>query len=140
MQGFLTSLGDLFSIDQWIWLISGITVITFVFSLVWVVYMIRKIPADYFIHKDKKAFTQKPSMISWVLYGIRNVFGIILILLGIIMLFTPGQGLLTIVMGLSIMNFPGKRQLEIRLLRMKSISRSLNWIRQKKGLADIQIP
>ena len=41
----------------------------------------------------------------------RNLLGGLLILLGLVMLVTPGQGILTIVLGFTIMDFPGKKRI-----------------------------
>jgi hypothetical protein len=38
-----------------------------------------------------------------------------LLLAGIIMLVTPGQGIISIVLGLFLMEFPGKRKLELKV-------------------------
>ena len=59
----------------------------------------------------------------------KNLFGLLLIAAGIVMLVLPGQGLLTILAGLMVMNFPGKYRLELWLVGHKSIARSINWIR-----------
>lgn len=41
----------------------------------------------------------------------RNLLGGVLILAGVVMLFTPGQGILTILLGFAIMDFPGKERI-----------------------------
>jgi len=61
----------------------------------------------------------------------KNIAGFFLLLVGFIMLFIPGQGILTIIAGLSVMNFPGKRKLEIKLASREKVMRGLNWIRDK---------
>jgi hypothetical protein len=47
------------------------------------------------------------------------------------MLLLPGQGLLTILIGITFTNFPGKYKLEQALARKHSILRAMNWIRRK---------
>jgi hypothetical protein len=47
------------------------------------------------------------------------------------MLVLPGQGLLTMLIGLSLLPFPGKQKMEQNILSRKSIRQSLNWIRIK---------
>ena len=49
------------------------------------------------------------------------------------MLILPGQGILTILIGLFLMNFPGKFKLERKLIAMPKVLKSLNWIRTKAG-------
>jgi len=48
-----------------------------------------------------------------------------------LMLVLPGQGLLTIVTGLLLINYPGKYKLEQKLVAIPSVFRALNWIRVK---------
>ncbi|MBA6417405.1 hypothetical protein H4J50_15435 [Colwellia sp. 6M3] len=47
------------------------------------------------------------------------------------MLVLPGQGLITMLIGLSLIPFPGKHKLEKNILARKSVRSSLNWIRTK---------
>ena len=62
---------------------------------------------------------------------VKIIIGIFLLVCGIAMLVLPGQGLLTMLIGLSMLPFPGKHKIEQNLLARKSIRSSLNWIRIK---------
>ena len=50
---------------------------------------------------------------------------------GILMLALPGQGLLTIIIGLVLMDFPGKYHAERWVISRHSILLTSNWIRKK---------
>jgi hypothetical protein len=50
---------------------------------------------------------------------------------GIIMLVLPGQGILTIVIGLTLVDFPGKYRIESAIVRHATVRRAIDWIRQK---------
>ncbi len=69
----------------------------------------------------------------------KNVFGLILVLAGLAMLILPGQGLLTIFVGLLLMNFPGKFSLERRIIRYTPIFRTINWIRQRQNIPPLRL-
>ena len=56
------------------------------------------------------------------------------------MLILPGQGLLTIVIGIFVADFPGKQTLERRLVANNKVFRAINWIRAKKGVAALSYP
>ena len=56
------------------------------------------------------------------------------------MLFIPGQGLLTILMGLALLDFPGKRAAELRLIRYAPVNKSIDWIRRKSNKPPLRIP
>ena len=68
----------------------------------------------------------------------KNLIGLSLIIGGLLMLVLPGQGLLTIVTGLLLVNYPGKYKLEQKLSSMPSIFRALNWIRLKAKKPPLQ--
>jgi hypothetical protein len=66
-----------------------------------------------------------------LIFVARNAVGLPLLVLGTVMLITPGQGLLTILLALGIMEFPGKWRLEHAILERRAVYRALNWIRRK---------
>jgi UPF0716 family protein affecting phage T7 exclusion len=59
------------------------------------------------------------------------IVGVCLVLGGLLMLVLPGQGLITILIGLSLIPFPGKNTMEQKLLSRNSVRSTLNWIRVK---------
>jgi hypothetical protein len=65
-----------------------------------------------------------------VLIG-KNSLGYLLLLGGILMLFLPGQGILTMVTGLMLIDYPGKFRLERKIVNRPTILKSLNWLRAK---------
>jgi hypothetical protein len=71
--------------------------------------------------------------VNFLLSVAKNFIGAAFILAGLAMLVLPGQGLLTILIGITFTNFPGKYRLEQALARSHSILRAMNWIRRKSG-------
>jgi hypothetical protein len=63
----------------------------------------------------------------------KNAIGLLFVTAGIAMLFLPGQGLVTIVIGLSLLDFPGKHALQAYCVKIPSVRMTLNWIRKKYG-------
>ena len=57
-----------------------------------------------------------------------------------VMLVVPGQGLLTILIGVMLTDFPGKYALERRLISQPSIFNAINWIRDKAGKEPLKRP
>ncbi|MCY3803108.1 MAG: hypothetical protein OXG06_01715 [Gammaproteobacteria bacterium] len=104
----------------------------FVVSLAVIPWLVTKIPADYFRAEYRRSKTSGGKSVPiQLLLGLKNLFGFLLILLGLVMLVLPGQGILTIVIGLFLMNFPGKYKLERALVSKPKVLNSLNWIRAK---------
>lgn len=71
---------------------------------------------------------------------LRNVLGGLLLLAGIAMLFVPGQGLLTIVIALLVVDFPGKFRVEQALVRRRWVLRTLNRLRAAAGRPPLRAP
>ena len=76
----------------------------------------------------------------WPMQVIKNMVGIVLMLSGLAMLVLPGQGLLTLFIGLSLVSFPGKPFLIRKLVRQKQVIQSINWLRRKFDRAPLAEP
>jgi hypothetical protein len=116
------------------WL-TGASAATFVISLVALPWLVARIPPDYFAHHKRHAtpLKQRHPVIRLLLLIGKNLLGTILLAGGIIMLFMPGQGLLTMAMGLLLLDYPGKFALERRVARQHAVLSGLNWLRAKTG-------
>ena len=69
---------------------------------------------------------------AFLLVG-RNVLGCLLIAAGVAMLVLPGQGVLTILVGTMLVDFPGKRRLERWIVERGPVLRAMNWLRERAG-------
>ncbi len=71
----------------------------------------------------------------------KNLAGAVLVLLGLIMALpgVPGQGLLTALIGLTLLNFPGKRRLERRLVRMPALLGAINRLRARFARPPLEL-
>ncbi len=125
----------IWSNETWIWALGIISVLSFVASLVFIPYLIVRMPADYFSaeKRHKTPWADQHIIIRTVLITLKNCLGIVLVILGLAMLVLPGQGLLTLFIGLICLNFPGKYRLEKWLIQQKNIRRSIDWLRQRAG-------
>ena len=61
----------------------------------------------------------------------KNLIGYVFVVAGIIMLMLPGQGILTIVIGITLLDFPGKYRLERWVVSRRPVLRSINWVRRR---------
>lgn len=121
---------------------SGVaSLVMFVGSLIAVPIFVVRLPEDYFSHEhdpELRAFGANALMRGlWVV--LKNVLGFIFLLIGILMLVLPGQGLLTMMAGLLLMDFPGKRRAVHWLLHRGSILRVMNWLRQRADKAPFSL-
>ncbi len=108
------------------------TVVTVTASYGIIVIGMIKIPADYFSSTYVKEINNdKHFSLRWAAFIIKNVIGFILIIAGIIMIFTPGPGVPTILLGLIMMDIPGKRPLEAKLIQRPMVLSAVNELRAK---------
>tara|TARA_Y100000589_G_scaffold73493_1_gene66624 strand:- start:896 stop:1309 length:414 start_codon:yes stop_codon:yes gene_type:complete len=117
--------------------ISSIAIL--VISALSIGYFIKKIPYDYFLN-DKRGMSRYKdnNPILWIItLAVKNLVGYCLILGGILMLVLPGQGLLTILVGLMLSDYPGKFKLEKRIIKTSLVLKTVNWYRAKSGIQPI---
>jgi hypothetical protein len=126
------------------WLVGmGVaSAVMFVGSLFLIPIMVVRMRADYFMHERSgwSALAGFHPAFRWVLLGLKNLLGVVLLVLGVAMLVGPGQGVLTILLSLSLLNFPGKRRLEIQLLRVPGLLAAINRLRQRAGRGPVMLP
>jgi len=122
------------------WLALG-SALTFIGTLVLVPILVVRIPQDYFVSRKRSRSTWRSMhpVPGLALLVAKNVCGLVLILAGVAMLVLPGQGMLTIVLGIMLLNFPGKYRLERRVARMRPVARSINWMRARGGHPPLKV-
>jgi len=111
----------------------------FFMSIFGIKYFAAKIPKDYFTNKQRGSKIKEISIVLWLFYIItKNLIGYIFIILGILALVLPGQGILMILIGLVMSDYPGKQNLERRVISIKTVRRGVNWLRKKSGVEEIE--
>ena len=121
---------------QWFIVIS---IITFIATLLLVPAIIIRLPANYFSSTKRQQLDNRHPAIKTLTLIIQNILGAILLLAGFIMLFTPGQGLITILAGMLIMNYPGKFKLERWIIIRFNLLKPINWYRKKHHIEPLFI-
>jgi len=134
---------------NFIFLTILITTVASIVYFIVISYIITQLDTRYFIRKNKvlkdfrtvksteanvditSRLTPINSGLNFVTNIAKIIFGLVLFICGLAMLVLPGQGLITMLIGLSLIPFPGKHKLENKLLARKSVRSSLNWIRIK---------
>jgi hypothetical protein len=99
------------------------------------------IPADYFVRKPEIAHSGR-SLAKRIRQVAMNIAGIFLVVFGLIMSLplVPGPGLLIALIGISFTDFPGKRSLEIWIIRKPLVLKPCNWLRRKWNRGPILLP
>ena len=120
----------------WLGVLSGMT---FFGTLILIPILVVRIPADYFTCAYQYAHAHHG---AWYYFGllVKNAFGLLFILTGVAMLVLPGQGVLTILIGIMLMNFPRKRAFELRIVQQPTVLRALNWMRANAKKPALVVP
>ncbi len=128
-MAYVHGVPDLFHLLQTnphIWLTATIvSVVMFVGTLIAIPVVCVRLPSDYFVRPMRP-------QVPWRMAA-RTTVGCVVILMGIAMLVLPGQGILTILIGVSLLDFPAKRVWQRRLLQRPSVLRALNAMRARAG-------
>lgn len=115
-----------------IWWIGIGSAVMFAATLLAVPWVVAQLPADYFVNEERKPFlVRSHPAVRGLLVVLKNVLAIVLLLAGVAMLALPGQGVLTILLALSLLDFPGKYKLQQKLVSRPKVYHSLNWLRQR---------
>lgn len=129
-------LSDFFVALTWRKVLIGaaIFLVSFFANLGIVSLILVKLPADHFSKRRKTKFWAGPR--PWLhaakVIG-KNIGGVLLVALGIVLSLpgVPGQGLLTVLLGIMLLDFPGRHRLEQKLLSKPSILNSINKLRAR---------
>jgi hypothetical protein len=110
------------------------SVVAVVATAVLVPIIVARMPADYFV---KQGGERRRNIVLVVL---KNLAGVLLVLLGVAMLVLPGQGILTLVLGLGLVDFPGRRRLELKVMSRPSVLKAINALRRRAGRPPLEMP
>jgi hypothetical protein len=117
-----------------LWLF-GFSFVTFVAGLFLLPVMAIRIPADYFAREraPRFLFERRHPALRMTLLAAKNLVGLALTITGLIMLVTPGPGIICLIVGISLMDIPGKRALERRIIAVPAVFHGLNRLRARYG-------
>lgn len=120
----------------------GSSGLLFVLSMIGLPLALTRMPTDFFSRPERRRITlaerRRPFWFV-VLRGLKNGLGGLLLLLGVVMLVVPGQGLLTVFAALFLLDFPGKRRLQRWIISRRPVSRAVNAIRRRAGRPPLEL-
>jgi hypothetical protein len=115
---------------------------SFVISLAAVSLVLIRLPTNYFQSSHSRDFLPNHQRGIRVLGTLaKNLLGVLLVLFGAVMSVpgVPGQGLLTILLGVMLLDFPGKRRLEQKLVSQPRVFNAINRLRQRFGKPSLML-
>ena len=97
---------------------------------------------DYFTSQDRGLTRRIASPVTRTFYHAgKNLLGLLLIAVGVVLSLpgVPGQGLLTILVGVLLLDIPGKRRFELAIVRRRSVLRNINRLRARFKRAPLEV-
>jgi archaellum biogenesis protein FlaJ (TadC family) len=121
---------------------SAASVVMFLLTPLVVGWIVIRLPEDYFTaaRPHPTAAWERHHVLRPIVLVLKNLVGVVLLVAGLVMLVTPGQGVLTIVVGLTLISFPGKPRFERWLATRPAVWRSINWLRHRAGREALRHP
>jgi hypothetical protein len=112
-------------IDQnegWVWAVSVLSVLMFVGTLVAIPIMIVRMPDDYFVRQPIRDWPSRHPAAHIAMVVLKNFVGLTMLLIGI-----------------TLVDFPGKRPLERWVIAHRPIHQAANWIRHRYGRPPLRL-
>jgi hypothetical protein len=112
----------------------GLFLLSFGLSFLAIGIVVVKVPENYFSsHYERDFLPDSPFLIRWGAVILKNILGVILVCIGIILSLpgVPGQGILTILIGLIMIDIPGKRPFEAKIIKRPTILAAVNDLRAR---------
>lgn len=119
-----------------IWYLAAFSIVSFFGTIIAIPLLVIRIPQDYFSETKRhrwEPWAHEHPAIRWTLLILKNLLGYVFIFLGIAMLLLPGQGVLTILLGMMLINFPGKYRLERWVITRAPVLNTINTLRHRAG-------
>ena len=116
-------------------MLLGLTIVSilcFIGSLIAIPWILIRLPSDYFdMSVPRRWMKDHHPVLRIIGLVVKNCVGMVFILAGFLMLFLPGQGIPTMLIGLSFLDFPGKRKLEASIVGQHTIFNAINNLRHR---------
>ncbi len=119
------------------WIFTG----SLLASLIVVPWVIVRLPADYFCRGKARRppFENHSPPVRMALIIGKNLLGLVLVGAGLVFLVMPGQGVIVILIGVLLLDFPRKHELERWLVTRGPILKLANWIRRKGNKKPLEV-
>ena len=139
MDAFLSMVHQYVSSETLVTL-TVLSIAFFVGSLIAIPFILIRLPADFFDIRVPRSWMENHHPVLRLLgHLVKNVVGAIFLIAGFLMLFLPGQGILTMLIGISMLDFPGKRKVEAKMIGQPTVLHVINGMREKFGKPPLTI-
>ena len=112
-------------------LVASVSLVLLAISILAAPWAVGRLPADYLLNERGRSYPA--GLLGKLIIVLRTLTGFALVLLGLLMMLTPGPGLIVKLLGISITEFPGKHRLFIYIATRPRVFTTLNWLRGRHG-------
>lgn len=120
--------------------LTALSIVFFVGSLIAIPFILVRLPTEFFDTRVPRRWMENHHpVLRFLGHLAKNVVGAIFLFAGFLMLFLPGQGILTMLIGITMLDFPGKRKLEAKMIGQPAVLGTINNMRQKFGKPPLTI-
>lgn len=139
MDGLISTIEQYISTETLVTL-TALSIVFFVGSLIAIPFILVRLPTDFFDTRVPRHWMENHHPVLRLLGHLaKNVVGAIFLFAGFLMLFLPGQGILTMLIGITMLDFPGKRKLEAKMIGQPAVLNAINGMREKFGKPPLTI-
>ncbi|HEX7707323.1 MAG TPA: hypothetical protein VF701_12770 [Thermoanaerobaculia bacterium] len=95
-------------------------------------FIVVRLPADYFSETRERTFLNgRHPMLRMSALILKNLAGVLIVALGVVLIMPgiPGPGALTILIGIMLLDFPGKLRLERWMVSRPAVRKAINKLR-----------
>lgn len=120
----------------------ALLVCLFISSVIAVGLLLISVPASYFQDRhQRRLWVDRHPLTRLLLHLVKNLIGGGIVVAGCVFLVLgiPGQAVVTILLGVMLLDFPGKVRLERRLVRSPGLLNRVNRLRERFGRAPLEI-
>ena len=139
MDGLIATVEQYISTETLVTL-TALSIVFFVGSLIAIPFILVRLPTEFFDTRVPRRWMENHHPVLRLLGHLaKNVVGAIFLFAGFLMLFLPGQGILTMLIGITMLDFPGKRKLEAKMIGQPAVLNAINGMREKFGKPPLTI-
>ncbi|WP_437297427.1 hypothetical protein [Sorangium sp. So ce426] len=120
----------------------GVCLASFVAGMALVTVVLVRLPADYLERQEEAPFLEgRPAWVRMAARVGKNLLGVMAVALGILLSLPgiPGPGALVILIGVMLLDVPGKRRLERRLLGAPRVRAVADRVRARFGRPPLRV-
>jgi len=131
-----------FSNETFLWWMGILSLGLMIMGAVLLPLIILRLPSDFLSgngNVEKRRFPRMKFRSRFYAMN-RNLIGGLLILAGFAMLLAPGQGMIFILVGLGVMDFPQKKEMLMCLARQRHVLGAINRFRERFHRSPLRLP